>query len=93
MRNVLRQQRPWPHEAHLSANEIEKLRNLVEARSTEKGAETGEALLVRREATILATVVRHSAELAQRERLGIEADPSLAKEDGCAEAEAHDKSD
>ena len=64
---VLHQKRPRPHQAHISFEDVEQLRQLIEAGGPQEAAEGGQARHVGEEIAGAITGIRHGAELEQPE--------------------------
>src|SRR5438128_8728669 len=94
-RDVFRHLRPWADEAHVAAQDVDELRDLVEAIAPEHGAQPRDAAaVVAQDGVRLARVEdAHGAELDETEEPAVKADTLLDEEDGAAalqlDAEGH----
>ena len=66
-RQVFHQQRTRAYEAHLAADHVDELRQLVKARSPQEPADTGKAVNITPQAACGVAVVSHGSELQHRE--------------------------
>ena len=84
---VLHQQRAWTHQAHVTFEHVEELRQLIQAGGAQEAPKAGEALLVGQQVTIGIAQVAHGAELVESEQLAVQAGALLAEDHRPAEEE------
>ena len=72
-RLIDRQQRPWPDEAHLASEDLEKLRQLVEPEAAQQMTDLARSLVRRDTAPVSVVGRRHGAELVEPERIAANA--------------------
>src|SRR5262245_16880278 len=66
---VLREERPWPDEAHMPLKHVHKLGQFVEARTPEPPTELREPVGIAQESTVDVARFRHAAKFNEPERL------------------------
>src|SRR5262249_4337240 len=77
-------------QAKVTPNDVQELRQFVDARRAKELAETGQSLLVGEKFAIQPTRVSHRSQLDDLECLFVEADPRLTKEHRATHVCAHD---
>ncbi len=90
---VLHQQRARADQAHVTFEHVEKLRQLIEAKTAQKAPESCKPLRVREQGALRVAGVGHGAEFVEGEGLAVQSGALLAKEHGRAEFEAHQEGD
>ena len=88
-RQVLHQQRSWPHDAHLAAEDVPQLRQLVDAQRAQLLSEARQPFLVRQKAAVFVPRVAHAAELMEFKNLFILSRALLAEDHRAAQLHAH----
>ena len=86
---VLHEQRPRPDQAHIPPEDIQELRQLVDARRAEKAPQGGQALLVRKRASVRVAGVSHRAKLQDGKRPPVQTGAGLPKKDGAPHRKAY----
>ncbi len=86
---VPHQQRARPDQAHVAAQHVPQLRQLVDRGGAQEPAESSQALGVGQRPAVGADGVAHGAELDHRERHAAPPGPLLAEEDGPAHVGPH----
>ena len=92
-RKVLHPQGPRADEAHLAAEDVPELGELVQAGAAQGAAQGREALGIGQQVPLGIAGARHGAELEHSEGLAVQAGAHLAEEDGGAEPGAHEQGD
>lgn len=82
---IFRQERPRPHQAHISADHVEELWQLIKTRTTEKAAERGQPRFVRQEIALAIPRIAHRPELEYREGLSMKPGANLPEQHGRAQ--------
>jgi len=77
---VLRQERPRPHDTHIASQNIPELRQFVQAGPSQEAAQTREAFGIRQEHAVLISVLGHGSKLQNREFLASRSDPPLPED-------------
>ena len=90
---VFHEERPRADEAHLPAQDVDELRQLVEAGPAEEPAQAGEAFLVRKKAAFFIPVLGHGAEFKHDKGFAVQTGPHLAESTRPAHGEADKKGD
>ena len=86
---ILRQEWSGPNQTHVAPNDVQELRQFVDARRAKELAETGQSLLVGEKLAIRPTRVLHRSQLDDLECLFVEAYPRLTKEHRATHGYAH----
>ena len=88
-RQILHQQRSWPHDAHLTAEDIPQLRQLVDAQRAQLLSKARQPLLIRQQRAIFIPDVTHAAELMEFKNLFIFSRTLLTEDHRASELHAH----
>ena len=83
---VLHQKRPRPHQAHISFEDVEQLRQLIEAGGPQEAAEGGQARRVGEEGAVGTAGVGHGAELEEQEGTAVQTGTLLAEQHRAAQS-------
>ena len=79
---VAQRERARPDDAHVAAEDVEELGQLIERGGSQEMAQLGDALLVGQVHTVLVAGIGHGAELHEAKRLVALAHALLAEQDG-----------
>ena len=88
-RQVFHQQRPWPDNAHLAAEDVKQLRQFVYACGAEPTAKFAETFLIRQQLAGFIPRVAHAAEFVEFEDLLVLSRALLTEDHGAAQLHAH----
>ena len=89
IRQIANEQGARSHEAHVAAEDVDQLRQLVQAGGAEEGAESGGALGIGEHAAVGGGLGEHRTEFHEREGGAVEAGAGLAKNHWAAEEHAN----
>ena len=83
-RQVLGKERARTDEAHVAGDHIEELGELIEARTPQEAAQSGDPLSIREAGPIAFSLFDHGSKLQNGEQLSVQARPLLAEQDRAA---------